>query len=982
MLQRYAFLVFFLLNQTFILAQNFVYVNYSTQQGLANPVVYKVLQDKNGFLWFATETGVSRFDGSKFVNFTTKDGLPSNEIINIFEDSKGRIWFLPFKNTICYYYQGKIYSPANDSVLAKIKFKSNVWQVSEDGNQRIFLTENYSIHIIHPHNEVTKFDHPTTHGISFSGINNKKTFEFYAFYYPDKNLRKVGQKTERKADRYVFENGQFALIEKIDFNFVDRFFYKTYTISPKWLCQMISNDTLSITNFKAQKTNKIRLPNFDFLSYDFMDDDNNTIFFNTRQGSWEYNFDTNKFVRQYLPDKNVCHITKDLEGNLWFCTLGQGIYKLATNNAYSLSYKEFNNQDPAVFCLSFVKDKLIAGGNNGNLYEINDINTKPKITPHKIVQQLNRITTLLNLDANNIVLQGFVELLQINATSLKVVNIYQNIFISTIKEFALKNKNCLLAATATGVLKIQIPNLSSISNIFKERSTCIAYHQDTTYIGTIKGLYIQISNDSVQYLGNIHPLLKERISKIVFAPRGQVWVATYDYGLIALKNLKPTQVLNEEKGLTSNFCRTMFVDNNILWVGTAKGLNRVNLSNNPFKITQFSQSTGLISNVINALMVKNDTVYVGTPEGITYFADNQSINYSVCKLHLLDVKVNNQSKPFMQGLELKRRENNLKISFTAISYRSEGDITYYYRVKGLQEEWQTTRQTELLFPSLPSGEYVFELKAINKFGVESALIRLPIYIQTPFWQSTWFYGLIAISLTILGWQITRFLSTRKSKQELTKLTLARKIADLEQTAVKAQMEPHFIFNCLTSIQNLVLKNSPEQAYSYMNKFARLIRQTLEYSSQTFITVAEEIEYLENYLALGQLQMAYQFEFQITFDQNLAIEIETIPVMLLQPYVENALKHAFWDNNTTAPKIYIHFAKINDLMKCEIEDNGMGRAKSIASKAHLPNKHQSKGMELVQKRIETLRLLYGNNILIEIEDKQLPASGTLVRFSFA
>ena len=115
-------------------AQEYSYIHYDAKNGLADNYVYHAVQDHDGFLWFATEIGVSRFDGTKFVNFTTADGLPDNEILKLFVDSKNRVWMMPFKNSLCYYYKNKIYNATNDSLLSKIKLTGNeihVWMYTK-----------------------------------------------------------------------------------------------------------------------------------------------------------------------------------------------------------------------------------------------------------------------------------------------------------------------------------------------------------------------------------------------------------------------------------------------------------------------------------------------------------------------------------------------------------------------------------------------------------------------------------------------------------------------------------------------------------------------------------------------------------------------------------------------------------------------------------------------------------------------------------
>src|SRR5438093_1726886 len=115
-----------------LFCQEYNYSHYDSRDGLGSATVYCMTQDKDGFLWFGTETGLSRFDGTHFRNFTQEDGLPDNEIIQIFADSKGRVWIAPFKKAICYYYKGKIYTQENDPLLKRITVTGNVVRFAED----------------------------------------------------------------------------------------------------------------------------------------------------------------------------------------------------------------------------------------------------------------------------------------------------------------------------------------------------------------------------------------------------------------------------------------------------------------------------------------------------------------------------------------------------------------------------------------------------------------------------------------------------------------------------------------------------------------------------------------------------------------------------------------------------------------------------------------------------------------------------------
>ena len=129
-------------------AQDFSYTRYDIKDGLAGSSVFCAAQDKEGFMWFGTESGLSRFDGVHFKNFTTEDGLPDNEIIGLFCDSKGRMWMMPFRNSICYYYNGKLHTQQNDPLLNKFQLTSNLFFIAEDKSGNLAFAELSRIHLL------------------------------------------------------------------------------------------------------------------------------------------------------------------------------------------------------------------------------------------------------------------------------------------------------------------------------------------------------------------------------------------------------------------------------------------------------------------------------------------------------------------------------------------------------------------------------------------------------------------------------------------------------------------------------------------------------------------------------------------------------------------------------------------------------------------------------------------------------------------
>ena len=231
--------------------------------------------------------------------------------------------------------------------------------------------------------------------------------------------------------------------------------------------------------------------------------------------------------------------------------------------------------------------------------------------------------------------------------------------------------------------------------------------------------------------------------------------------------------------------------------------------------------------------------------------------------------------------------------------------------------------------------------------------------------------LLCVVSVLVYWGIKHFKTNVERKANLIQV---------EQEALLAQMNPHFIFNSLNSVQRYILANDKESAHTYLQKFASMMRKFLENSSKSTITLSEEISTLELYLQLEHLRFDNGFDFEISVKDDDIWQFE-IPAMLLQTFVENAIWHGLM-NKEGRGKIDLRFSKINNkLILCEIEDNGIGRKKAAEYKSKVRIRHKSKGTEIVKKRIELLNLKARQKITcntIDLEENNAQQSGTLVQ----
>ncbi|MCK7558241.1 histidine kinase [Chitinophaga sedimenti] len=235
-------------------------------------------------------------------------------------------------------------------------------------------------------------------------------------------------------------------------------------------------------------------------------------------------------------------------------------------------------------------------------------------------------------------------------------------------------------------------------------------------------------------------------------------------------------------------------------------------------------------------------------------------------------------------------------------------------------------------------------------------------------------------------QTTEILRKKQELEEQRKLQLeieyGKKLSEIELKAIRAQINPHFIFNCLNSIQLFVMQRDYEYAQKYLSDFSYLIRKTLDFSRRNFISLSDEITYLNTYLGLEKMRFEHKMEYEIVVDPTIPTGELEVPAMLLQPYVENAVKHGMNNEAHTTGKLTIRFNQDDEeeMLECVIEDNGIGIERSKALR-QLPPHHQSSGMEISLNRAELLNKMYNTEIQIEIIDKtlsQYPESGTIVR----
>jgi hypothetical protein len=935
----------FLLLSLPVFCQEYNYVHYDTKDGLAGSTVYRMYQDKKGYMWFATDNGVSRFDGITFKNFTTENGLTDNEVLFISGDSKDRIWMMPFNKTVSYYYKGKIHNSENDSSLKKITFSSFGIMAGENNKGEVYLMSVDGIFLYKNNGELK-----TT--ANYMGLAKKYGLGhsvFLPIYMPDQPLYRM---LIYNTDHLFYDkNDSFVLLKRLK-----------NSDPPSYLARITNN--LDWVNYK-------KLPDEKFTSSTTLD--RNYTLYNTINGSWL--LDSNGMVddKPFLPGKNISHSLMDSEGNMWFSTLGEGVFRLTTTSVKTYS------PGTQFFSIQKISGKIYAGTDEGHLHIIDNSGITKKEpfrqTPRQDIAP--RLYTIKSDRLGNIYL-GFDSYLVKYSGQKQVVAL-----MGPIKSIDIVDDKHIVVCTSSNTLKLRSSDLKMVENIWPDRGTKVIYDRGYYYIGTLKGLVIIDTNKIVQKSAQDNPLLTRRIVDMCKMPDGSLWIASNDNGILIFKNGKITSVINKNNGLNSDICKALFTKGNYLWVGTNKGINKIDITNKQI-IKSYSTSDGLASDIVNAIYSDDSIIWVCSPAGLTYFKEQDVSDSSICKLDLHSVFVSGKNIDQQNIPELPYKDNNISFEYAAISFKSAGDVVYRYKLKGLNNSWEETRFTTLSYPSLPAGEYELQLYAVNKFGKHSDTAIIHFTIAAPFWGRTWFWIIFSVMAVGITWYLLSRRYRRLQRRMKEKNDIARRMTELEQASLRAQMNPHFIFNCLNSIQHFVLKNDMEQTNRYITQFGSLIRQTLDNSARINITIADEINYLTSYMELEQMRFVSRFHYTISLDPAVHADYTYIPSMLLQPFVENAIRHGIRHKEGDTGLISIIIRETPHGVIFTIEDNGVGREAAGRYKSQQHIEYQSKGITLAQNRLEILSAGYPERItteIIDLKDETGNAAGTKVVITF-
>ncbi len=507
------------------------------------------------------------------------------------------------------------------------------------------------------------------------------------------------------------------------------------------------------------------------------------------------------------------------------------------------------------------------------------------------------------------------------------------------------------------------------------------------------GLYV-VEEDSLQLINDKNAGLLTSITSMSENHRGELLTGTSNSSIRIIRfennGVKIIKTIDTPGVITGNNIRWLETDNSgFLWAGTNLGITRIDLEriykSEPLEALFYNEEDGFFEPAVSAsARDKEGNIWLGGKGTVTLIHTKTAGSLTPGQRSLFVSRIDLDNRPTdweelcetdpwtgvpVCGPALKYYHNNLSFFFNTKNISGHDKTQFRHRISGLSDEWTPfDPSNQVIYNNLPPGKYLLEVEAqlINNKDSRGKA-EFAFRIMSPWWQRWWFYSILVLVLILVFRLVLMFRIKNIRRKETRKLIQEREMSDLHIKALQAQMNPHFIFNAINSIQYYILNKEREQAFQIISILSKLIRQTFEFASKTSVSIKEEISFLENYIKLEMMRFEYRFSYRIDCDNSLNSHKYHIPAMLLQPIVENAILHGLLHKSGEGI-LTIRFQQAEkSILKCIVEDNGIGRKKSAEINRGRPRQHLSLGLDISKRRIDLMNEPGLSNYRIEITD---------------
>jgi len=933
--------------------QNYSEIYFEEEHKVPFNTVYSIQSDSKGFTWFGTSNGIYKFDGNNFQSYNSNSIIPEREIIGVSINSSDHVMLHSLGLDPFVIYKNKIISTnstteiPNSSRVPIFKTIDKTFINSGIGDNKIFLTK-FSIGEISSLDTINLGNRSITNIESFDTLITVYSKDPNGNYYLEtfnetKLIHSLKLGKSNQSDNSLFTNSNRNTLG---------IFFKSHLFLYKFDS---GGKAIQVDSIKSQKKfNRVFLTN------------SGDIFFAENSGGISL-YRNGKYKKTYCKNLLINCLHEDSKGNLWIGTYNNGFIYLINNSVDNYTFSNSIGSNNITSIGSF-GNNIILGFDNLGIAKFKDGQHSSLVRLGSQHLKYSRILELVKINDDILIIGSDKGLFEYNNIS-KTTRQINSSFIKTLDNI----ESTLFIGTETNLIEYELNTHNQHELVLSRIKDVHVDKNNTLWASNAELLWSKRFGENE--MSNFTKLGKNiHINDIQSMNDLLILSTNSGIGLIKDTIINFTR---EEHGLLDNNCGKLTINNNCIWIATNKGLNKISLSPTYEieNIKNFGVAQGLISNSINEIYLRNDTIWAATNKGLSVFTEKNIKKPLKPKLF----QVSGVDTIYEIGQNVNLPSKNNKIVFQYSNEKLGFTQDYLFRLLP-NEDWERTSENIIKYFQLSAGNYTFQIKTLgidkdnNSEVLEYSFKVLPRFYQS--WSFRIRMILLGLVSIIIAWKYRIQLIRNKEHKELE---FEKNMAKLELEAIKAQIKPHFIYNCLSSIKNTVVQERTRDAEQQISTFSRLIRQTLDFSKLDFVNLNQEINYLNNYLQMEKLRFKEKLKYTIKVDRELNKEFVFIPCMLLQPILENAINHGL-DLNKNKSDVILEFNVERNNLVAKVEDFGIGLRKSTYYKESL----KPSGYRMILGRIKTFNKIFNYNIKIDVINKSkynFKSQGTLVVINF-
>lgn len=923
-------------------AQTPFFRNFSIEEGLPSSQTFHVQQDRSGILWVATDKGVGRYNGISFRQVTSNDGLPNNSVFYLAVDHKNRIWFNHFNKRLSYFDNGSVHEYPYQNLIDSFLGTDIITSMEVDEEETLWL----GLH-------VREIDRPNIIGITKEGRLKETGSEAGQYGLNIKKLPNgktvVGASWINKPNTHVQVLGEQGFRLQLDEGLFEGQRHMGAIALPNNAYAIGASGKIIL----ADSSGILKSRAIGELTNSLYQDANGDLWAGLFTGG-AICLDPNTLeIKHHLIKHSVItSIWQDHEGGYWFTSHEEGLFYTSNLNIQVVS-KKSGLVDYRIADIAYHNDTLWAahaGGwlsaiHNGQLVQFGQVS---KYLGHISAQSSRRI---LCGETGDFFFKG--------CTS----NLHEERIMSycLCSEYDPSSKLRWFGKTSgISVFKEgKIWKLWSRTS-FPNRVEAIKFFNDTLWLGTETGLCIQSDFEEAPKAAVGNKEISKRITAIEVC-HGALVVATRANGVYVRSN-GAFKELNQPR-LNSSIINDVHAHADTLWMGTSTGIWTLTFDHKEKAYTtkNYSLQQGLPTTDIQHIVAAKKHVWFVSHLGIGYVRQRHFSQPQSPRIWVDNILAVNSGKEIAAPYKLPYESNYIRINCEALSFNRLEQFTYKYRLLPFDTNWVESKSNKFDYNSLVPGAYQFQVVAHTPNGhLKSAVATAHFEVEKAF-QHTWLFRLlILVCLCLVLYAAFRFVKTSVQQKAFKEHQLER----LTNNALRLQMNPHFIYNSLNTIQSYLAKNDQANSMAYLSSFSRLMRRIFQTTAREMVSLKEELETTKLFLDLEKGRRKRAIQLRIAVDPELDTSNLWVPPLLLQPFLENAVIHGILPSEIETGSIELNIAKKETCLRFSITNNGepieLGQAATLRHQVLSMTQHTefNHGLLLTLARIKNFNKTHG------------------------